>query len=86
MDLKEIVLKLTGPVAPIGESSADHKRFENLKTLYDLAESLMAIINEVAIYNYDRPECSMSRAGKYALDFIERIGVDSLDVKNSVKE
>jgi hypothetical protein len=72
MEIKDVVLKLIGPVDPVGETNADEKRFENLKALCELTEKLVCIIDEVSYRNKDRGEYSMSRAGKYAFDFIEK--------------
>jgi len=72
VEIKDIVLKLTGPVDPVGESNADDYRFENLKTLCKLTEHLVCVIDEVSYRNKDRAEYSMSRAGRYAFDFIDK--------------
>ncbi len=65
MELKDVVMKLIGPVNPIGESNTDDSRFENLKTLCDLTEDLIITISKVTQYK-DCPEYSMERAGKFA--------------------
>ena len=72
MEIKDVVLKLIGPVNPIGESNTDDRRFENLKALCELTDHLVSIIDEVSYRNKDRAEYSMSRAGKYAFDFIDK--------------
>ena len=40
MDVYEIVGKLVGPIDPIGETQTDERRFENLKVMTELKESL----------------------------------------------
>ena len=72
MEIKDVVLKLIGSVDPVGESNADDRRFENLKVLCELTEHLVCVIDDVSYRNKDRAEYSMSRAGKYAFDFIDK--------------
>ena len=59
-----IVLKLTGPVEPVGETHSDNERFENLKELLILMIDLHTLVDRLATENKDRHEFSMSRAGK----------------------
>lgn len=66
MTLKEIVLKLTGPIDPVGETNCDNARFENLKAVCELTNQLISAIDDVAYRNKDRGEYSMKRAGEYA--------------------
>jgi len=75
MELKEIVLKLVGSIAPAGESHLDSKRLENLKTLCNLVEDLVTEINYVSA-DKDRFESSMSVMGKYADNFLNRLTED----------
>ena len=72
MEIKDVVLKLIGPVDPVGETNSDGKRFENLKALCELTEHLVCVIDDVSYRNKDRAEYSMSRAGKYAFHFIDK--------------
>lgn len=72
MDLFDIVTRLVGPVQPIGETYADDARLDNLKKLTELTERLLAEIRQAASCA-DRPEASMSKAGKYAKDFLDEI-------------
>ena len=67
---EDIVMKLIGPIEPIGDSSVDPKRLENLKELCKLTELLVARIDRVSCENRDREEWSMKEAGKYADDFL----------------
>ena len=64
MELYDIVMKLTGPVDPIGDSRIDADRMENLKALLDLTDRLLTKIDEVATDNKDRVEWSMKQAGE----------------------
>jgi hypothetical protein len=72
MKLDEIVMKLVGPVMPIGESNADSQRLENLRVLTMLIEDLLY---EVAVVskNKDRHEASMKKAGVLGDEFLSRI-------------
>lgn len=74
MELHEIVMKLIGPVGPIGETNADHERLDNLKQLCTLVDRLVAIIDSV-IPNKDRHEASMKEAGEYADKFLTGLGI-----------
>lgn len=76
MDLYEVVTKLVGPVAPLGESHLDETRMENLRELTALTEKLLADIARVA-ENHDRPEYSVKRAGTHARDFLTGLGLSS---------
>jgi hypothetical protein len=71
MEIKDVVLKLIGHVNPVGESAEDDKRFENLKSLCELTEDLVSLIIDIGYDNKNRCEYSMSRAGKYASNFID---------------
>lgn len=73
MELKEIVLKLTGEIQPVGETTTDNKRFENLKVLCELVNELVSEIDNVSFYNKDRCEYSMNRSGKYANEFLLKL-------------
>jgi hypothetical protein len=76
MELKDIVMKLVGPVSPIGETNEDNQRYENLKVLCDLTDDLIAAIDKVAYQNKDRAEYSMMRAGQLAHNTInDRFGI-----------
>ena len=75
MEIYEIVVKLIGPIEPIGETNADNERLENLKEMTNLVDILIYDIGSV-IKNKDRPEYSMKRAGKFADDFFDALGLD----------
>jgi hypothetical protein len=74
-DLEDIVLSLTGPIDPVGETNADNARFENLKVLCDLVERLLVAIDYVNTGNRKSHEYSRQRAGEYADKFYDRIGI-----------
>lgn len=72
MELYEIIMKLVGPVRPIGEHSADLERLENMKKLTDLTDRLLFEI-EAATPNSDRAEASMKAIGVHARDFMAAV-------------
>jgi hypothetical protein len=75
MALDDVVRKLVGKVDPVGETSTDDVRFENLKVMCELVGRLLTDIDAVATNNKNRVEFSMKRAGEYASDFYTRIGI-----------
>ena len=77
IDVYEVVKKLIGEIDPVGETRADERRLENLQKLTSLVYALLSDIREVAIYNESRAEFSMSKAGKEARKFLNRLAVES---------
>ena len=75
MELYDIVMKLTGPVDPIGDSPVDADRQNNLKVLLDLADKLLTKIDEVATDNKDRVEWSMKQAGQLCSKWQDNEGI-----------
>ena len=75
LELHDIVMKLTGPVMPLGETNEDQRRFENLKNLCRLVDHLVYTIDSV-ITCKDRPEASMKKAGEYADNFLKDLGIE----------
>jgi hypothetical protein len=75
MDYHSIVKKLVGKIRPVGSTHIDNERFENLKELTNLVDKLLKDIDEVAGANENRPEYSMKRAGRFASDFFNKIGI-----------
>lgn len=76
MDLHEIVKKLNGPISPMGESNMDTKRFENLKTMIDLADQLIADIQFASRYAGSHKH-SVSKIGKHAKEWINSLNPES---------
>ena len=72
--LHDIVMKLIGPVDPIGETNADQNRLANLKALCELVDRLVYTIDAV-VPNKTRPEASMKQAGEYADKFLIDLGI-----------
>lgn len=72
MKLHEIVMKLVGPVTPIGETQEDGRRLENMRVLTELVDRLLFVIN-AASHNADRTEASMKVIGVHARDFMKAV-------------
>jgi len=72
----EIVKKLVGPINPVGESNTDEQRFDNLKTMCELVDSLLTEIHAVNFDNRHSQEFSVKRSADYAKDFIYKMGIN----------
>jgi hypothetical protein len=72
MELEDIVLKLVGPVAPVGESNEDARRLGNLKELTELVDRLLYRISDVSVAA-NRQEASMKALGLHARDFLRSV-------------
>ena len=72
MELFDIVMKLTGPIYPIGEHNADQARLQNMKKLAALVDRLLLEIRSV-VPNADRSESSMKAVGLYAKEFMKDV-------------
>lgn len=72
MELIDIVMKLNGPIQAVGETNADGERLKNLRSLGELAESLVGRIRD-ASETADRPEASMKAIGLIAKSYLVQI-------------
>ena len=75
MELFDIVLKLTGPIDPVGETHTDDARFENLKQVLELMKELHKKVDAIADANCDRGEYSMRRAGLECHEYLNWLGI-----------
>lgn len=75
MDIAEVVLRLTGPVEPVGDSRMDEHRLENLRTLCDVAGVLLDRIELVAEV-YGDHMASIKAAKDHAAEFLRARGVE----------
>jgi hypothetical protein len=93
MEIYDIVKKLVGNIEPVGETNADDRSFDNLKTTAGLIELL---INDMACVARDRIsyEYSVKRSGQYAIDFLKTLREDiwfedwvdeTTKIKNEIK-
>ena len=71
MTIHEVVKKLIGPVEPVGDSSCDDERFENLKAMTELVELLVIDIGWVGRKEISH-EYSVKRAGEFACKFLTK--------------
>lgn len=74
IDLHEVVMKLVGPVQPVGETGEDERRLDNMRALTDLVDDLLGEIEKVEPAA-DRVEGSMRAIGVHAREFLREIGV-----------
>jgi hypothetical protein len=72
MIIHEVVKKLIGPIQPIGKTSVDQIRFNNLQQMTRLIDLLLGDVDRVSV-NKGRPEHSMNKAGEYAVNFVDDI-------------
>jgi hypothetical protein len=75
MDLFCIVMKLIGPVNPIGDTNTDSDRLENLKELLELTDNLLTVIDRLAMQNKDSKECSVRKAGQLCDEWQVKMGI-----------
>lgn len=73
-DIYNVLTRLVGEISPVGETWEDERRFENLKLMTELINKLLCDVDSVASFK-DRSEYSMKRAGQYADEFFDEIGV-----------
>lgn len=67
----QVVKKLIGNIEPYGDSNIDKERMKNLQEHYDVTESLVKDLIDVAKYR-NRPEASIKELGNEAyLELIE---------------
>lgn len=75
MNITDIVFKLIGHVRPIGETTTDNERFENLQALGDLIHDLVCEIDIIASRESCRHEFSRKRAGEYCNRLLDDLGI-----------
>ena len=75
-DIYDVVKKLIGPITPVGDTLIDSDRYEHLKELTLVVGKLMSDIDTVASMNKDRYEFSMKRAGEFANEFLDQLGIE----------
>lgn len=71
-ELTEIIEKLIGKVEPVGSKHVDDERFENLKELCVLTNTLVRKIDDIYFQNKDSKESSVKRAAEYADNFMSK--------------
>lgn len=73
INIKEVVMKLVGPIEPYGDSAIDSKRLENLRNLIELTDKLLTEINDVYIYDKDSKFHSKKVMSDEAKKFLKNI-------------
>lgn len=75
-NIEEIVMKFVGPIDPVGETNTDNKRYENLKSLMELVESLIVNLNDVKWSNHASQEYSCKRVADTIDKFFKDTGIE----------
>ena len=68
----EVIYKLVGEINPIGETTTDDERYENLNIMIKVVDILVGDINDVTAYR-NRVEYSMKKAGIRAAEYIDEL-------------
>ena len=74
MDHYEIVMKLIGPVRPVGETHTDNKRADNLAVLLGLIDKLLDDVHDIESYKRDY-RASVKHAGETCAEFLDALGI-----------
>lgn len=83
--LANILITLIGEVEPIGETNTDNDRYQNLIQLEGVIEHLLDEVEKVSKCS-DRPEYSMSKAGKQTVIWLSEIQSWIDDITSTYKE
>ena len=70
--LEEMVMRVVGPIEPIGETCADKDRLQNLENLLELVDGLVFKINQLQWFA-DRPEAAVAKIGLRAKEFMANL-------------
>ena len=70
--LKELILKIIGPITPTGSDFEDRDRLENLKVYGGLINSMILDINKISIYYRNHYEESIREIVKEADMILKR--------------
>ena len=70
MELIDIVNKLVGRIEPIGDTSVDEDRFENVKAYCELINEMVKQVDDVVCNNWDSSLASVKRSNDYISDFL----------------
>lgn len=73
--ITEVTRKLIGPTMPVGETTSDILRLENLKKLIAVVDALLVDLDDVAQMRED-PRHSVMEAAHTAYDAMSRMGID----------
>lgn len=70
MNMEEVVMKLIGPVRPVGDSNEDRNRLNNTRNLTELIGRLLKTVGDLSTYD-NRHEASMRLIGIHAGEFLD---------------
>lgn len=71
----DVVKKLIGDIRPIGDSSYDKYRLENLKAMCELMDEIHSAIDSVAYDFKDSKRASVKACSDYANEFLDKLGI-----------
>lgn len=74
MDILDVVMRIVGPVDPVGDFDEDGKRLSNLQDLFDLTDGLLKKIDTIA--SYQGKEGTVRLAANKCNEFLDRIGIE----------
>ena len=69
MELYEIVMKLVGPVQPVGDTNIDSDRLVNLEKLMRLTNQMLNLLDDLAS-DADSSMASLNSSGQRAKTFL----------------
>ncbi len=73
IELTEVVKRIVGDIKPVGDSSIDHKRLENLKSLFELINGLVHEVRIIHIENMNSQQYSVKIASDLSEEFINNL-------------
>ena len=74
MEIYDVVMKLIGPVTPVGESNEDNLRYENLKNFTELMDQIHSAIDDISYTCKNDHRYSVKRAGQHCDKFLTDLG------------
>lgn len=72
MTISDVIASLIGYTEPYGDTNVDAVRFDNQEELIELCRDIIETLQHNASY-YNRPECSMSKIGMVAKEYLEEL-------------
>ena len=75
MSIEEILKRLFGRIAPVGETNEDNRRYENIENYYEALNFIIKELKYVSKYK-DRNEYSMQKIGKECLNILQQLKID----------
>jgi hypothetical protein len=75
MNIYEVVKKLVGPIEPVGDTSIDNERLDNLTTMTALANQLIIDIDRIRYSYENNHQYSMKKASEVAEKFLDSLGI-----------